>query len=208
MSNETPSRETTFGYLTTLQSPEHGYFGGYLIVSELGRPLEFHCTSPVRPSRAQEILYGPTLQPYLIGEQIGGSLLEAAKLTPRLILTDQAATMVVRSRTEVPMVFVLARAELQNAPAIQIDAASDTIVASTAGDGAVLAPSSYGQFSAGNYELQLPFGFESDQAVVIESLALLTQHVDLAEPFGRIHEAIREAQRIGGRTSEVHGQAA
>ena len=66
----------------------------------------------------------------------------------------------------------------------------------------------YGQFSAGNYELQLPFGFESDQAVVLESLALLTQHVDLAEPFGRIHEAIREAQRIGGRTSEVHGQAA
>ena len=63
-------------------------------MSPLGRPLEFHCTSPVRPSRAQEILYGPTLQPYLLGEQISGALLEAAKLTPWLILTDAAAMLV------------------------------------------------------------------------------------------------------------------
>jgi hypothetical protein len=30
----------------------------------------------------------------------------------------------------------------------------------------------------------------------------------LAEPFGRIHEAIREAQRIGERAGDGHGQAA
>jgi hypothetical protein len=69
---ETQSRETSFGFLSSVHTAEHGYFGGYLIVSELGRPLEFHCTSPVRPSRAQEILYGPTLQAYLLGEDAGG----------------------------------------------------------------------------------------------------------------------------------------
>jgi hypothetical protein len=36
----------------------------------------------------------------------------------------------------------------------------------------------------------------------------LAAHADLAEPFGRIFEAIREAQRIGGREREADGQAA
>ena len=74
MPHENQSRETTFGYLSTVHTAEDGYFGGYLIISAIGRPLEFHCTSPVRPSRAQEILYGPTLQPYLMGEQIGAAV--------------------------------------------------------------------------------------------------------------------------------------
>jgi hypothetical protein len=32
--------------------------------------------------------------------------------------------------------------------------------------------------------------------------------VALTEPFNRIHEAIREAQRIGGRNTGTHDQAA
>jgi hypothetical protein len=100
MGNENPSRETTFGFLSTLETPGHGYFGGYLIVSYLGRPLEFHCTSPVRPSRAQEILYGRSLQPYLLGEQISGTLMQAAKLTPLLILTDQSAILTARPQAK------------------------------------------------------------------------------------------------------------
>ena len=44
--------------------------------------------------------------------------------------------------------------------------------------------------------------------LVIELIALLTERVELAEPFERIHEAIREAQRIGARGAESHGQAA
>lgn len=207
MSNESPSCATTFGYLTCVQSPDHGCFGGYLVVSELGRPLEFHCTSPVRPSRAQEILYGPTLQPYLIGEQIGGSLLDAAKLSPRLILTDRAAMAVIRSRMDVPMVIVLAEAEAQDASATQIDAAAGPSSASSVDHGPMMSHVN-GGFNVGQNELHLPHGFESDQAFVIESLALLTRHVDLSEPFGRIHEAIREAQRIGGCAGEAHGQAA
>ena len=49
------------GFLTVTRDLEQGLFGGYLLLNALGRPLEFHCTAPVRPNRAQEILYGPTL---------------------------------------------------------------------------------------------------------------------------------------------------
>jgi len=52
-------------------------------------PLEFHCTAPVKPNRAQQILYGPTLEPYLFGEQIGQSLLSKAAVEPEVICTDR-----------------------------------------------------------------------------------------------------------------------
>jgi hypothetical protein len=184
MPTETHSRETSFGFLSSVHTAEHGHFGGYLIVSELGRPLEFHCTSPVRPSRAQEILYGPTLQAYLLGEQIGGTLLAAAKLPVRLLLTDQRSMLAVRATSGAAMAMVTARAAMNAEP----DASNccDLI--------------------AGGCQLELPPGFESDREAVAESIEILTKHVDLAEPFGRIHEAICEAQRIDGQSN--HGQAA
>ena len=109
MSHGSDCQETTFGYLSALESAEHGYFGGYLVVSVLGRPLEFHCTAPIRPSRAQQILYGPTFEPYLLGEQICGALLDTAKLKPSVILTDCEAVLHARSRTGAPIVLVLAK---------------------------------------------------------------------------------------------------
>ena len=59
------------GFLTVCEQPEQGYFGGLLVLNTNGRPLEFHCTAPVKTNRAQEILYGPTLRQYLFGEQLG-----------------------------------------------------------------------------------------------------------------------------------------
>ena len=41
-----------FGFLTAVDTPTHGLFGGYLVVDSLGRPLEFHCTAPVKVTRA------------------------------------------------------------------------------------------------------------------------------------------------------------
>lgn len=208
MPREKPSPEPSFGFLSTLESPQYGYFGGYLIVSLLGRPLEFHCTSPVRPSRAQEILYGPTLQPFLLGEQISGALLQAAKMPPRLILTDGPAMLKARSQASSPMALVLSRVNA-NATVNEeaCDETSDIMAFASSTDVSRLRHFE-GQIEAGGYELSLPAGFEAEKHAVAELVAQLSQHVDLAEPFGRIHEAIREAQRIGGRTVEAHGQAA
>ena len=185
MPRESRSHQPAFGFVSTLESAEHGYFGGYLIVSPLGRPLEFHCTCPVRPSRAQAILYGPTLDAYLIGEQIAGSLLQAAKIVPRLILTDTAAILSARTRSRSPMVQLMEPLEGHEA----VDSFG-------------------GQFETGGYKLQLPVGFEMELSAVAELAAELGANVDLVEPFGRIHEAIREAQRIGSRAVEDHEQAA
>jgi hypothetical protein len=60
----------------------------------------------------------------------------------------------------------------------------------------------------GAYRLQLANGYELDARAIADTITTLSEHVDLAEPFARIREAIREAQRIGGRGNEFHDQAA
>lgn len=202
MSNETPSQETTFGYLSVINSAEHGYFGGYLIVGPMGRPLEFHCTAPVRPSRAQQILYGPTLEPFLLGEQIAGAMLDAAKLRPSLILANCEATLHARSRISSPMVLLREKANPSGEPANPKHASTSFAATSPGRSGP------HESFAVEAFEFILPIGFESDRDDAIRLLTELIRQIDLAEPFGRIEEAIREAQRLGGRGAETHDQAA
>ncbi len=95
------------GFLTITRDAEHGLFGGYLVLNAVGRPLEFHCTAPVRSNRAQEILYGPTLEPYLYGERIGPTLLQKSKSAPIAVFTDVEPAMAARQFVSTPMLLVL-----------------------------------------------------------------------------------------------------
>lgn len=97
---------TTYGFLTTVDSGSHGVFGGYLLVDVLGRPLEFHCTAPVKVSRAQQILYGATLQGHLHGQQIGAALIAEGSLAPLVVLTDVEPMLAVRPHTHLPVALV------------------------------------------------------------------------------------------------------
>jgi hypothetical protein len=188
-----------------IESAEHGYFGGYLIISALGRPIEFHCTAPVRPSRAQRILYGPTLEPFLLGEQIAGTLLQVAKLTPSLILANSDAALHVRSRSKSPMVLLRPKAEpVSTRNAHEIAAPDRASTAPVTPVASCVEQAENPAFDA--YAFQLPVGYDSDHDQVMSLLKELARNVTLDEPFGRIEEAIREAQRVGG--GEQHEQAA
>jgi len=180
---QTLTGATIFGYISAVESAEHGFFGGYLLVSPLGRPVEFHCTAPIRPSRAQQILYGPTLQPYLLGEQIAGTLLAKAQTRPQIILTDQSSVLCHRAKLAIPIVYL------------------DI----TEPDASINRPNA---LNISGHAIDLAPGYESDADAAIALLTTLAGHVDLPEPFERIHEAIREAQRISERGTDAHGEAA
>src|SRR5208282_481003 len=95
------------GFLTVMDDPQHGLFGGYLVLNLAGRPLEFHCTAPIKPNRAQQILYGPTLESFLYGEQIGSTLLGHAKTSPLVVCTDREPVLSLRDLVDVPVALVL-----------------------------------------------------------------------------------------------------
>ena len=89
-----------------LGNPRYRYYGGYLVVSHQGRPLEFRCSTPVAPSRAQEILYGASLRPYLLGELIGGALVADATVPVSAILTDHREMTALGNLRREPVFFV------------------------------------------------------------------------------------------------------
>src|SRR5690606_5445249 len=95
------------GFLTVVEDSEHGLFGGYLVLNLIGRPLEFHCTTPLKANRAQQILYGPTLDPYLYGEQIAQTLIRKSAVRPQAVFTDQAAVLAAREHVDVPVVLAV-----------------------------------------------------------------------------------------------------
>src|SRR4051812_28420748 len=101
------SNPATLGFLTVLEHEQQGLVGGYLILNSAGRPLEFHCTVPVKPNRAQQILFGPTLQSYLYGEQIGQTLVAKGAVEPLAVCTDVEQVLSVRDFVSLPVALVL-----------------------------------------------------------------------------------------------------
>ncbi len=164
-----PKPSPSLGFLTVVEHIELGLLGGYLLLNAAGRPLEFHCTAPVKPNRAQEILYGHTLRPYLYGEQIGQTLLTGSKLTPLVVLTDSEPMLAVRDYTDVPV----------------------ALVGATAGRASSGVPT----VCLGQNELLLPPAYASDEQAIRERWPAEADHLDLAEPFARIREALDEAQK-------------
>ncbi|MBI4777152.1 MAG: hypothetical protein HY788_23720 [Deltaproteobacteria bacterium] len=77
-----------FGYIVVVNKGEKGYVGGFLCADENGVPIEFwHTTeSPIKTNRIQELLYGATLKPELLGRHITGSLLSDEHGKPRVRL--------------------------------------------------------------------------------------------------------------------------
>ncbi len=167
-----------FGFLTVLESPEHGLFGGYLVLSPQGRPLEFRCSTPVAPSRAQQILYGPTLRPYLLSEVIGQVLVDGSELPVSVILTDQRDMLPLGLLRREPIVLV----EALPVEALPSDEQQPTVA--TAANPFVLG-------ACGVTAAELTTETIDELRAI---LAPLAAHVNLCEPFGRILAALNEAQ--------------
>lgn len=175
MTASTAKSAPCLGFLTIVEPPEGSMVGGYLLLNVAGRPLEFHCTAPLRPTRTQQILYGPTLRPFLYGEQIAPALLARAQRTPVVICTDQPSVLEARPLAKAPLVLVLDEASSQ--------AAASTSVSET--------------FSLAQFRLTTAPGFASDAQAIRESWPAQADQLDLLEPFVRIREALEEAQRAG-----------
>jgi len=180
----------TIGFLTVRETVEHGFLGGYLVLNPAGRPLEFHCTVPVIPNRAQEILYGPTLKPFIYGEQIGQTLLHKAKSRPVFVCVDVAAALAVAEHASCPILLVSPDAA-ERTPG----AASATRRLDDPHTGPPATHAKLATFALGDNHISLPADRGHNQETVSKQWQALATELDLWEPFGRIHEAIEEAQR-------------
>ena len=178
-----------FGFLTVLESAEHGLFGGYLVLSPQGRPLEFRCSTPVAASRAQEILYGPTLRPYLVAEVIGRALVAGAELSAPIILTDQLDMLPLSLLRPEEILYV--EQLVSDDESTAVDGAPH--IASAAHSTHIASADSTSLTINGCRVIAAPTSTTS-AASLRAMLDPIAAHVFLAEPFERIRAALTEAQ--------------
>ena len=156
---------TALGFLSVVEDTAAGLFGGFLVLDHHGRPLEFHCTAPVKINRAQEILYGATLPAFLYGEHIGATLIATAKSKPQIVITDLPAVLAARPFVEVPF-------------ALFVDDSNTT---------------QQGLVALGDLPLGID-PLDTSQAPRLLRLLQEIGLDDFAEPFGRIRAAIDHAR--------------
>ncbi len=178
------------GFLTVLEHEQLGLVGGYLILNTAGRPLEFHCTAPVKANRAQQILFGPTLDSYLFGEQIGQTLVAKGTQTPLAVYTDVERVLSVRDFVSMPVALVLPQEESPSRPPISAAHRSAWRVDTPHHGGSHMHP-----FSIGRNRLAVLLGRDKDRDA-IQHHADELESFDLAEPFERIREAVEEAHKV------------
>jgi hypothetical protein len=157
------------GFLGVVNVAGTGFVGGLLVTNQLGRPLEFQCTTPVKPNRTQEILYGPTLASFVCAELIGKTLFERLQVKPQLIVCDQPEMLALRSVISLPVALILPKSAKVEERAIR----------------------------AGAHQLRLHADFAGDLELVTEIAKSFPGDADLIEPLERVREALQETLRSG-----------
>ena len=181
--------EFRLGFLTAVEVADRGYVGGLLVTNRHGRPLEFQCTTPVKPNRTQQILYGPTLVPFILGELIGCTLIEKVSVKPHLVLTEQSEILEVRNHVTIP-VACLADEPLQSGDeeirenrispqTLRADGISNTVC-------------------IGRQRFCFHEAHQSDPSSIEGKASAIPRDADLREPFDRVREALNEATHSRG----------
>jgi len=171
------------GFITVVQEagPQGGFVGGYLATNAWGRPLEFRLTTSVQPTKVQQILYGPTLRPYLFADLIGKTLLEKSSVSVQAVLCDCEELLELRRHVAMPVVWI-------TTPAAK---AFD-------GSGCKDHPEGIVRFEPRTrFALKCHPRFSQDEQALDQLLNQIEFAEDLTEPFSRIREALSEARRAG-----------
>ncbi|MDA0660407.1 MAG: hypothetical protein O2931_12710 [Planctomycetota bacterium] len=163
--------QPTLGYLSVHEDGATGAVGGLLLLNVYGRPLELHCSVPVRVNRAQSLLYGDSLRSQLYGHTIAVALWQAAEIRPSFLLTDNLDMLAFRSLSDVALAYLSG------------SSADGTGLSATAAEPA--------DELAGCRCLAAP-GYRDDIVTIRTLWTELGPSVEIMEPFQRLREALRE----------------
>lgn len=89
--------------------------GGMLVADNTGIPLEFVITTAVRPTAAQQILYGKRLKSYVAVNLCGKELLSSVKTKPAVIFVRDETLLTLHEFTEIPVLLIRRNEELGSA---------------------------------------------------------------------------------------------
>ena len=186
----------TIAYYTVVDDDRNGWTGGLLLLNKGGRPLEFHCTLPLHPTRAHEILYGRTLRQHLIGDVIGPLLIEKCRTPISILCVDQLESLALSGSPVFPVTLVREAYQLANNSNVMEPANNADTNESPGCNVETVAAKSHETapmktvLLAGSRLLVAEHQADRVREITIQ----LNDLPDAVEPFERIREAIKEAQ--------------
>lgn len=154
------------------------YRGGILVINERGVPMEFRCTSPIRPNVVQRTLYGPSLDPFMLVELIGKPLLSTLRERFDVLTVNEPSFLNIRQQCVQPTVYLRRQG---------VDLTAET--ADDDGESALIEPRSQ-KFAPVVAEV-----FREDAAGIQTALPFLQRcsvSFDIMEPFERILKALQK----------------
>jgi len=178
--------ELRIGFLTSVRTTDKAFVGGLLVTDRFGRPLEFQCTTPVKPNRTQELLYGPTLEPFILGELLGKTLLNRIGVKPTLTVTDCEDMLALRLQVSIPIVSLYG--ECQNG--------QQPVQAGSSVDDACLV-------TIGQHRFRIHADFPGDVECAAGLTTGLAAGANLQEPLARVSDALRETMATVSAKSRV-----
>jgi len=170
-------RRSLVGFLSVEPTSDNtGLIGAMLITDERGYPLEFRCTTPVRPTAIQKTLYGSLLKPYVSVELCGKRLLAEVQRKPALVVTP-SQDLLPLSTEQVPIVTVLRAGDVIETESLARHLDRERL-----------------ESSSGSFQPVVIMS-RQDQQIEIGSVKTtlneLFRNFDLLEPFDRIKTALK-----------------
>lgn len=155
------------------------YRGAALITDDRCRPLEFRCTSAIRPNTVQRTLYGQQLLPHITNELMTIPLLRAVRERPAVVLVNNEIFLNARLSTEIPLIFMRRQGE-----AIQVGRGESQESRQD------ILPAVEGRFQP--IIITAHREYPDDLTQWRNTLLEIFSYVDLLEPFDRIAVAIEQ----------------
>lgn len=161
--------------------PEETLRGAALVTDKETKPLEFRCTSAIRPSSVQKILYGSTLETHMKVELIAQPLLKAVKEKPNIIIVDDGVLLDARPQTEICVIKISENEE------IDVESGQDEE------NSASIISDDTGRFKP--VVLESHRKFESDKEEAMNLLRDVFEKHSIIEPFERISAALEQVHK-------------
>ena len=158
--------------------------GGILVTDAHGKPVEFRCTSPIRPNAVQRTLYGGTLRPHIAIELVGKPLVQAVQASPDVVLVQQEEFLSLRTRCEKPLLLARRQGEGMQLSEESAKSQSEEVLSSASGKFAPVVVTCH-------------WDYPDDIVQCKEGLGWMFSNCDLVEPFERVKTALATLHEQG-----------
>jgi len=176
------------GFYELVASDERNYMLGALLVTDnLGKPVEFRVTYPVKPSLLQRHLYGDSLISHVGIELCGLPLHDALQFKPNLVVVNDKRFLQLGDETDTLVAF--------------LESSGNSLVVENINDQASVVDkihSKEGRYEAINVQYPSSYG-DTNRKKVREIISELYGEIDLLEPFQRITVAVNTLQKADER---------